>query len=267
VGATCEKEGEFKVKNLWIPIIVLYLMCLGLSIACAAELHPKYGPKAIPLMRDNQYFRGAEAKDFWNLIPFYAPQTNEYSCSVASVAIVLNAMAKRRDGIPDTEMNITQDMLLDSVKDVPIRALVSKEGFWGRHGLSLEELRTVAEQAARAHGFQAIVTAYSFKNRSLDDLRAILRANEEDSMDFLMVHFIQDDLTGAQGGPYAHISPIGAYDGKSRRVLILDVDRDWYSPYWVQDEDLLAAMNHETKPLGVGGFVRVRFEAGPRKLF
>ena len=49
----------------------------------------------------------------------------------------------------------------------------------------------------------------------------------------------------------------GAYDGKNRRVLILDVDRYWYSPYWVSDEDLLAAMNHKTKPLGAGGIVRI----------
>jgi hypothetical protein len=223
----------------------------------------KYGPKAIPLLRDNQYFRGTDAKDFWSLMPFYAPQMNEYSCSVASIAIVFNAIIKRRDGIPDTEPNITQDMLLDSVKDVPLRALVSKQGFRGRHGLTLEELRTVAEQAAFIHGFRAYVTVHSFRKRSLEELRSILLANEEDPMDFLMAHFVQDDLTGARGGPYAHISPIGAYDGKTRRVLILDVDRDWYSPYWVPDEDLLTAMNHETKPLGTGGFVRVRFENDP----
>ena len=71
---------------------------------------------------------------------------------------------------------------------------------------------------------------------------------------------MQDDLTGARGGPYAHISPIGAYDSVTRRVLILDVDRGWYSPYWVSDKDLLAAINHATKSYGVGGLVRIRFD-------
>lgn len=245
------------MKRACISFIMLCLLCFAFSTAEAAESHPKYGPKAIPLMRDHHYFRGADAKDFWSLMPFYASQMNEYSCSVASVATVFNAMAKRRDGVPDTEPNITQEMLLESVREVPLRALVSKQGFQGRHGLTLQELRTVTEQAARFHGFRVQVTAHSFRNRSLAELRAILSANEEDPMDFLMVHFVQDDLTGARGGPYAHISPVGAYDAKSRRVLILDVDRDWYSPYWVPDEDLLKAMNHETKPYGSGGFIRI----------
>ncbi len=248
------------MRRTWIPFILLYLLCLAFSTVAAAESHPKYGPKAIPLTRDHQYFREADAKDFWSLMPFYVPQMNVYSCSVASVAIVFNAMVKRRGGVPDTETNITQGMLLDGVREVPLRELVSKRGLQGRHGVTLEELRSVAEQTARIHGVRARVTAYSFRNRSLEELRTILKANEEDPLDFLIAHFVQDDLTGARGGPYAHISPIGAYDGKARRALVLDVDRDWYSPYWVSDEDLLAAMNHETKPLGTGGLVRVRFE-------
>ncbi len=254
------------MKRAWIPFI-LYLLCLAFSTAAAAEPHPKYGPKAIPLVRDHHYFRGADAKDFWSLMPFYVPQMNDYSCSVASVAIIFNAMAKGRDGIPDTERNITQATLLDSVRDVPLRNLVSKQGLKGRRGVTLEELRTVAEQAARIHGVRTHVTAHSFRGRSLEELRAILQANEDDPLDFLMVHFVQDDLTGARGGPYAHISPIGAYDDEARRVLILDVDRDWYSPYWVSSADLLTAMNHETKPLGTGGLVRVRLEEdrGPRR--
>ncbi len=247
------------MKRAGIQFIV-YLLCLAFSTIAAAEPHPKYGPKAMPLMGDHQYFREADAKDFWSLIPFYVPQMNEYSCSVASVAVVLNAIVKSRDGVPDTERNITQGMILDSVRDVPIRKLVSKQGLKGRHGVTLAELRTVAEQTARIHGVRAQVTAHSFRNRPREELQAILQANEEDPRDFLMAHFVQDDLTGARGGPYAHISPIGAYDVKTRRVLILDVDRDWYSPYWVSDEDLLTAMNHEMKPLGAGGLIRVRLE-------
>lgn len=251
------------MKRAWIPLI-LCLLCLTFSTFAASEQHPKYGPKAIPLVHYHQYFKGADAKDFWNLMPFYVPQVDEYSCSIASVAIVFNAIVKHRSGIPDTELNITQGMLLERVKDIPLRKLVSKQGLNGRHGVTLEELRTLAEETARIYGIKANVMAYSFQNRSLKELESILRANEEDPMDFLMVHFIQDDLTGARGGPYAHISPIGAYDKNTNRVLILDVDRDWYSPYWVSSEDLLAAMNHETKLLGMGGLIHVRLKYNQR---
>ena len=95
----------------------------------------------------------------------------------------------------------------------------------------------------------------------MEEFRKTLQAVEKGSSDYLLVHFVQDDLTGARGGPYAHISPVGAYDGTTRRVLILDVDREWYSPYWVSDEDLLATCNHGTKLLGVGGLVHVQFNS------
>src|SRR3712207_5833198 len=46
--------------------------------------------------------------------------------------------------------------------------------------------------------------------------------------------------TGDWDGP--HISPIGAYDAQRHQVLILDVDRQWYVPYWSGDEQLLVAL-------------------------
>lgn len=249
------------LKRVIVPWIALFLLSATFSAAIAAEARPKYGPKATPLINDHQYFRRAVAVDFWRLMPFYVPQSNNYACSVASIAIVFNAAIKGRAGITDTERNITQGMLLESIREVPLRELVSKEGLQGRHGITLDELRIAVEQTARSQGVRAHVTAHSFRNRSLEEFREILRANEENAADFLLVHFVQDDLTGAGGGPYAHISPIGAYDGATRRVLILDVDREWYSPYWVSDRDLLAACNHVTKPWGAGGFVHIRFDS------
>lgn len=247
-----------RVRIFWISLLLFPVI---FSAATAAEMHPKYGPKVTLLIHDHQYFQKAAAGDFWRLMPFYVPQCNDYACSVASIAMVFNAASKGRTGVPDTERNVTQDMLLERIREVPLRELVSKDGLQGRHGLTLDELKSAVEQAARALGVRAQVTADSFQNRSMDEFRKMLQANEDDPSDFLLVHFVQDDLTGARGGPYAHISPVGAYDGATRRVLILDVDREWYSPYWVSDEDLLAACKHGTKPLGVGGLVRMRFNS------
>ena len=241
-------------------INILLLLTVTFPAAIAGEARPQYGPNAIPLSQDHRYFRRATAGDFWRLMPFYVPQSNDYACSVASIAMVFNAGTKGRAGCADTERNITQDMLLKRIRGVPLRRLVSEEGFHGRLGLTLDELRIAAGETARALDVRAQVAAYSFKNRSLEEFREILRANEVNPSDFLLAHFVQDDLTGARGGPYAHISPIGTYDSAARRVLILDVDRGWYSPYWVSDQDLLAAINHVTKSYGAGGLVRIRFE-------
>ncbi len=248
-------------RKVFVPWIVLSLLLVTSSAAIAAEARPKYGPKATPLVNDHQYFRGAVAGDFWRLMPFYVPQSNDYACSAASIAIVFNAAIKSPARIAETERNITQDTLLKSIRNVPLRELVSKEGLQGRHGLTLDELRIAVEETARGQNVRAQVAAHKFQTRSLKEFRDILRANEENPSDFLLVHFVQDDLTGAEGGPYAHVSPIGAYDSTTHRVLILDVDREWYSPYWVSDADLLAACNHVTKIWGAGGLVHIRFDS------
>jgi hypothetical protein len=67
-----------------------------------------------------------------------------------------------------------------------------------------------------------------------------LSENEESDDDVVLVYFNQGVITGDWDGP--HLSPIGAYDADARRVLILDVDRQFYIPYWTSDEILLEAL-------------------------
>ena len=43
-------------------------------------------------------------------------------------------------------------------------------------------------------------------------------------------------------------SPIAAYDQETRQVLIMDVDREWYVPYWTTDTKLLEAMLRRAPP-------------------
>jgi hypothetical protein len=95
----------------------------------------------------------------------------------------------------------------------------------------------------------------------IEQLRAVLDANERTDRDVVLVYYNQGVLTGSWDGP--HISPIGAYDADRHRVLIMDVDRQWYVPYWVSDAKLLEAMLQPAPPsLGVlagetGGLIRV----------
>ncbi len=53
-------------------------------------------------------------------------------------------------------------------------------------------------------------------------------------------YYDQGVVTGDWDGPPT--SPIGAYDAERHRVLIMNVDRKWYVPYWTSDEKLLEAM-------------------------
>ena len=75
---------------------------------------------------------------------------------------------------------------------------------------------------------------------TLDAVRALLKANEASADDALLLYFNQGVVTGDWDGP--HVSVIGAYDADADRVLILEVDQEWYIPYWTPTPVLLKAM-------------------------
>ncbi|HNW44366.1 MAG TPA: phytochelatin synthase family protein [Elusimicrobiales bacterium] len=242
----------------------LFAVLLGSAGAAPA---PKYSPAggaaAVPLAQDNSYFRDAAnpAYDFWALASYYAPQRNGYSCSAASVAMALNALLGARRQRGDAEENITEENLLAKAAG-PWKALVSEAGSGGRHGLTLKQLADAAREALAAYGAAgASVSAVSVSTPSaaaLESFRAALAGNERDPRDIMLLHFTQDTLTGAPGGPFPHISPVGAYDAKQRRVLIFDVDRQWYEPYWASDAQVLKAMAAATPAFGRGGYALLK---------
>lgn len=249
-------------------VLLLLAAVLVLRDGAAAQVPqvPKYGPakapRAVPLSVDHAYFAGATAPDFWALMPFYVGQMNDAACSVASVAMVVNAAVRAGRPGGNEDQNITQEALLEKVRAEHWKERVSLLGHLGRHGLALSQLAATCEQALRAFGAAGARVSFAAADGTGEGLarfRSALEENERSAHDAILVHFVQDELTDAPGGPYPHISPIGAYDAASKRVLVLDVDRRWYEPYWVADELLWKAMSRSTLPFGAGGWVLARF--------
>ncbi|MDD5656437.1 MAG: phytochelatin synthase family protein [Elusimicrobia bacterium] len=237
----------------------LALLLLAAGPAFASP--PKYGPLARSLTSDHAYLSDPAhpAPDYWALSSFYEAQAGEASCSAAASAMALNALLNARRPRRDDERNITQVRLVSFAKEW--QALVSSAGWRGRRGVTLEQLAVFLRAALRGLGASGVTVerhpARDGGNESLRALRRALAENERDPSDIILAHFVQDDLTGAAGGPFAHVSPLGAYDAAGRRVLVMDVDREWYEPYWVPDEALLRAMAHSTPAFGRGGFIRI----------
>lgn len=258
------------IRRVLLSCLAIILIQAGSASAAAgvAAVPPKYGPAgapwATPLWQSHEYFQAARhpAPDFWKLITHYTGQNNNLSCSVAAVATVLNAIARTEGDLRASDANFQQAQLIDDVGAAHWKERVTGSGWNGRAGLTLAELEEVAAEALKRYGITGWTTSLrSFRDVSpeaLDDLRAILEANEGSADDFVILHFLQDRLTDDPGGPYAHISPVGAYDAASGRVLILDVDREYYGPYWVGVERLLAALSARTPPFGYGGVLILR---------
>jgi hypothetical protein len=239
------------------------LVCGALLCAAAPKYAPLQGGAARPLSAENAYFRaqGVKAPDYWALASFYAPQETAASCSAASAAMALNALLNAGRERGDEDENLSEEAVTAKAKSFDWKGLVARPDGAGRRGLKLERLAAGLREALDGLGAKgATVKTSQFEAATPEALaafRAALAGNEASARDIMLVHFTQDTLTGAPGGPFAHISPVGAYDAKNRLVLIMDVDRRWYEPYWVADELLLKAMAAETEAFGRGGYALV----------
>lgn len=224
----------------------------------ALESKPKFGPDAVPITLDREYLRRAEAPDFWALMPYYVPQQTGSACSVASVAMMINAL--RGLPAPSTERLVTQNRVLNEVDDDVWKAATTENG----DGVSFADFETYVRRSVAAFGLDAEVEVFRPKDNSpetLAELRRILTENEKSSRDIILLAYDQGTLTG--DATVGHIAPLGAYDAARHRVLVMDVDRLWYVPYWSSDEKLLEAMvkPDRSDPTG-SGMIRVRLKSG-----
>lgn len=239
--------------------LCLLVVC-GAAMNLSAGEAPKYAEGTVPLHKDHAYLQKNAAPDFWLINSHYVGQFNDYACSAASVVAVVNALlsANNRDAV-ESFQNLKQQEIIKKVKSLPWEELVGEKGHNGKHGLTIAELQSVTKEAIGIAGLNNYqVARRQFEKNELNVLRMILEENEKSADDIVMIHFIQDILTGAKGGPYPHISIIGAYDKQRARVLIMDVDRAWYVPYWAPVEKLFEAVNTPTVRFGKGGLVIVR---------
>jgi len=200
----------------------------------------KYAPWVSLLREDSAYLRKAPAPAYWALAPFYVGQFTETACSLASSAMLVNAGRANQVRRAGTKL-VTQQALLDAVGSEPWRGQVAHDG--GR-GVGLLELRDLlAASFAASEVAAADIEAVSLTQHSAEALarfRADLRACEATPGRFVVANYYMAAVIGR--GDYGHFSPIGAYDATRDRVLILDVYRVEFEPYWVPAERLFEGM-------------------------
>jgi Phytochelatin synthase len=226
-----------------------YLHSLHLLIAVAAALlstisaragdaKPRLGPDAIPIEQATRYLRTHRAPDYWAISPFYIAQDTDSACSAASIAILLNALR----GVPpraDVDL-ITQAGLRAQLGDARWAAETAQDG----SGVTFAEFVEVVTESLHKYGFAndeiQVFKPHTASDESLARLQRLLGANERSSKDIALLYFNQGVLTGDWDGP--HISPIGAYDAHRGRILVMDVDRRFYVPYWSPIRKVLGSM-------------------------
>lgn len=86
----------------------------------------------------------------------------------------------------------------------------------------------------------AKATVVHARASSVEAFRAEAARNLANAGDFMIVNW---DRKGVGMDPMGHISPLGAYDAKADKVLIMDVARYKFAPHWVDTKMLFDAMS------------------------
>lgn len=220
---------------------------------------PKLGPNATPITEATEFLRQSAAPDYWAFSAYVKPQYTTSACSIAAVTAAVNGLSGLPANAEDTVL--TQPALLDLVGSEEWAALSAEGG----DGVRFDQLESFTRAAVAAVGLSAdAVTSFhpeAVNDETLATARDWLAANEASAEDALLVYFNQGVVTGDWDGP--HVSVIGAYDAATDRVLILEVDQEWYIPYWTSVPVLLDAMvkptsdEHGVLEGETGGFVRI----------
>lgn len=187
--------------------------------------------------------RHAADREWVSLRAHFESQIYLTYCGVASAVIALKSVGLKGPGLSQKEFFVPAAERVRSQQSV----------FYG--GMSLAELGGLL----RAHGGQARVVHAA--TSSVEAFRAEARANLARSGDVMLVNYLRSAIAQRSGG---HISPVGAYDEQTDRMLIMDVSTYKYPPVWVQTATLFAAMNTVDKGAGASrGWVHVS-KRGPR---
>ena len=231
----------------------------GLSSASAEDAAAKLGPNATPLPSETEYLRQNAAPDYWAFSAFVKPQFTTSACSIASVTAAVNGLR----GLPALaeETVLTQPALLETLGDSTWASLSAEGG----DGVTFDQLVEYTGKSLAALEMTEFKVE-TFKPQAADEatltqLRSLLASNEQSAADVLLLYFNQGVVTGDWDGP--HVSLIGAYNAAQDRVLILEVDQEWYIPYWTTVPVLLEAMlkptsaEHGVLEGQTGGFVHV----------
>lgn len=224
----------------------LLILLLGFTLSFFAHaadlvyLNSSAGAQRLLLADFNQQYFAVQ--------PFVDTQENLAFCGPASMAAILNSLPREaRPVAPQLKpfAYFTQDTFFNQ----KTRAIKTREATL-QSGLTLQQSTEMFRQFG--------VSADSFYGDQLTEasLRDLVTTALGSPNTRLVVNFDRQVLGQLGRG---HFSPVAAYDSATDSVLILDVAKFKYPPFWVSVGDLLNAMNTIDSDSGKSrGLIRVR---------
>jgi hypothetical protein len=197
----------------------------------------------------------------------YVKQFHESSCSVASVACVVNTLLENQGRLPIKP--VTQHDLLDLVTAAHWKERMGPDGYRGRRGLPLPVLGQVVKASLDVFNISHQGIEVVPATRAVEEtgafcrtLRMRLARFEKTGDSIIIAHFDQGSLVRDLNIP--HISPVGGFDPETGQVTILDVDTSQTYPYSVSFNRFCRAISTHYLHLfhlfgyGRGGYIYIK---------
>jgi glutathione gamma-glutamylcysteinyltransferase len=187
-------------------------------------------------------------ESYFPLAEQFITQSDPSFCSISSLAMVMNALNFDLKRIWKGSWRwVTEEMLQCNSQAVCGHSISKVQ----QSGLSFSEF----ESLARCHGVKisphrvCSPTPGECQDHSYERFRELVRevSGNASASSFLVTNFSRKYLGQTGDG---HYSPIGGYHQGRDMVLVLDVARFKYPPYWVRLGDLWASMAASDKATG-----------------
>jgi len=220
------------VRAIGIPSLTFLL---GFSLASTRFLSKPLpvSQNLIPLnsTEGEQLLSSSKAQqDYLPLSAHFVTKKNPAYCGVASMVMVLNALAIPAPASP--QLGNSHAFTQDNVFNERMRQVRSPTEISLR-GMTLEKLGQFLST------YPVRVEVHYASDMTLDEFRYLSVQNLQQPNNVVTVNYLRQSIDQQRWG---HISPIAAYNHQTDRFLILDVSRNKYPPVWVKAKQLWQAM-------------------------
>lgn len=191
------------------------------------NLIPLVSPEGRALLREAEGQRA-----FLPLVSQFTTQQTQEFCGVASSVMVLNALgvAAPVDPVYEPYAYFTQDGFFTPETE----AILPRESATCT-GMTLDQMAA----QLRVHG--ATTRVAHAEDFSVAQFRADIGAALAQDDTYVVINYLGTAI--GQTEHFGHFSPLAAQAPRGDRVLMLDVARFVYAPFWVDTAELFTAMN------------------------
>jgi len=202
-----------------------------------------------PLSLDHAYIQRNPAPAYWALSPYLIHQHTDASCSLATATMLLNG-ARAIEGQAEIGRFVSERGLLERMADPDWEKEITPPNGNGISLLALGEKLVKALRLYELPHWQVDLCTISAADAAASEaFRAQLVAMEAKGDRLIAGNYHLATTYGDQWD-VGHFSPVGAYDGATDRVLLLDVWKADYEPCWLPLARLVEGMTQRSASTG-----------------